>query len=408
MEQNDMNANNTSTYEKLLLIRYGELHLKGLNRPFFERKLIDSIHKSLYGIKHRVIRENGRIFVTEISDNDINNAVERLKFVFGIHSLSVAITVEKDWQAILSACEHILENELNSHKNRTFKVFAKRADKKFPMNSEQICREAGHEMLVRFPELKVDVIEPQIKLSIEIREKAYVYANEIPCAGGLPLGTSGRATLLISGGIDSPVAGYMLAKRGVELSAVHFFSYPYTSERAKDKVIELTRIISAYAGEIRLHIVPFTDIQLAIYEHCPEKETTILMRRLMMKIAERIAKNDDALALITGEALGQVASQTLESLCVTNDAVSMPVFRPLIGMDKNEITEIARKINTFETSILPYEDCCTIFVPKHPVTKPDVQKLRESEAMFDFSNMIEEAVNNTELIVINNYGGVSR
>jgi thiamine biosynthesis protein ThiI len=408
MEQNDMNANNTSTYEKLLLIRYGELHLKGLNRPFFERKLIDSIHKSLYGIKHRVIRENGRIFVTEISDNDINNAVERLKFVFGIHSLSVAITVEKDWQAILSACEHILENELNSHKNRTFKVFAKRADKKFPMNSEQICREAGHKMLVRFPELKVDVIEPQIKLSIEIREKAYVYANEIPCAGGLPLGTSGRATLLISGGIDSPVAGYMLAKRGVELSAVHFFSYPYTSERAKDKVIELTRIISAYAGEIRLHIVPFTDIQLAIYEHCPEKETTILMRRLMMKIAERIAKNDDALALITGEALGQVASQTLESLCVTNDAVSMPVFRPLIGMDKNEITEIARKINTFETSILPYEDCCTIFVPKHPVTKPDVQKLRESEAMFDFSNMIEEAVNNTELIVINNYGGVSR
>ncbi|NLB61613.1 MAG: tRNA 4-thiouridine(8) synthase ThiI [Clostridiales bacterium] len=395
-------------YENLVLVRYGELHLKGLNRPFFERKLVQNIHASLDGIQHRVTRENGRIYVTQISDSDISHAIERLKHVFGLHSVSVAISVKKDWDSIVSACEYVMENELKQDSNKTFKVFAKRADKKFHLNSEHICREMGHQMLVKFPSLKVDVVNPQIKLSIEIREKAYIYANEIPCAGGLPVGTSGRAMLLLSGGIDSPVAGYMLAKRGVELSAIHYFSHPYTSERAKEKVIELTGLLSAYAGEIRLHIVPFTDIQLAIYQNCPEKETTVLMRRLMMQIAERVAQKDNALALITGEALGQVASQTLESLCVTDDAVSMPVFRPLIGMDKTEITDIARKINTFETSILPYEDCCTVFVPKHPVTKPDVKKLRESEAMFDFSQMIDKAIENTELIIKNNYGGVCR
>ena len=237
-------------------------------------------------------------------------------------------------------------------------------------------------------------------MCVEIREQAFIYAAEIMGAGGMPSGTAGRAALLISGGIDSPVAGYLMAKRGLTLSAVHFYSYPYTSERARDKVVELTRLVSRYAGPVRLHLVPFTEIQLAIYEKCPPKETTVLMRRLMMRIAEMLAERDGALALITGEALGQVASQTLESLCVTDDAVAMPVFRPLIGFDKEDIVTIAKRIGTFETSILPYEDCCTVFVPQHPVTKPEVKKLRESEAMVDFTPMIATALEKTETLAV--------
>ena len=253
-------------------------------------------------------------------------------------------------------------------------------------------------MLEAFPNLSVDIREPEIKLCVEIREMAFIYAQEIMGAGGMPTGTAGLATLLISGGIDSPVAGYMMARRGLELTAVHFYSYPYTSERARDKVVDLAKIVSRYSGPIKLHLVPFTEIQLAIYEKCPPKETTVLMRRLMMKIAQLWAEKDGARALITGEALGQVASQTLESLCVTDDAVTMPVFRPLIGFDKNDIVAIAKKIDTFNTSILPYEDCCTVFVPQHPVTKPEVQKMRESEALVDFSEMIQRAIENTETV----------
>ena len=311
--------------------------------------------------------------------------------------VSPAASVEKDWNVIVETAAKMVEEETAGGK-MTFKVFSRRADKRFPMNSENINHELGHELLVRFPNLSVDVRNPELKVCVEIRDKAFLYVREIMGAGGMPTGTAGRAALLISGGIDSPVAGYLMAKRGLELSAVHFYSYPYTSERARDKVIDLARFVSRYAGPIRLHLVPFTDIQLAIYEQCPPKETTILMRRLMMRIAEMIAEKDGALALITGEALGQVASQTLESLCVTDDAVHMPVFRPLIGFDKEDIVTIAKKINTFETSILPYEDCCTVFVPQHPVTKPDVKKLRESEAMVDFSEMIEKAIAATELI----------
>jgi thiamine biosynthesis protein ThiI len=265
------------------------------------------------------------------------------------------------------------------------------------MTSEQICRELGHELLEAYPNLTVDVHHPVLNVTVEIRQNnAFVFTGEVLGAGGMPVGSNGKAMLLISGGIDSPVAGYMIAKRGVMLDAVHFYSYPYTSERARDKVIELTKLVARYAGRINLYLVPFTDIQLTIYDKCPSTETTVLMRRLMMKIAERIAKETGSLALITGESIGQVASQTIESLCVTDDAVSMPVFRPLIGFDKEEIIEKAQKIGTFETSILPYEDCCTVFVPKHPVTKPKVDKLRESEALVDFEPLIEKAIAETE------------
>lgn len=384
--------------EQVLLIRYDEIHLKGLNRPFFERKLIEGIKHSLSGLNATVHKEQGRIFVYGIAAEDRDEAVDRLTCVFGVHSISPAVGVEKEWNTIVAAARGITEKAIGSREKATFKCFCRRSDKGFFMNSEEINRELGHEMLEAFPNLSVDIREPEIKLCVEIREMAFVYAEEIMGAGGMPTGTAGLATLLISGGIDSPVAGYMMARRGLELTAVHFYSYPYTSERARDKVVDLAKIVSRYSGPIKLHLVPFTEIQLAIYEKCPPKETTVLMRRLMMKIAQLWAEKDGARALITGEALGQVASQTLESLCVTDDAVTMPVFRPLIGFDKNDIVAIAKKIDTFNTSILPYEDCCTVFVPQHPVTKPEVQKMRESEALVDFSEMIQRAIEITETV----------
>ena len=394
--------------EQVLLVRYGEIHLKGLNRPFFERKLIDGIKCALIDMQATVRIEQGRIFVWGIKEEQRDEAVDRLTRVFGIHSISPAVAVAKDWSAIVEAVKSQMARTIGDREKVTFKCFSRRADKRFSMNSEQINRELGHELLLAFPQLSVDVHDPEIKVCTEIREKAYLYSDEIMGAGGMPTGTAGRAALLISGGIDSPVAGYLMARRGLELSAVHFFSYPYTSERAKDKVIELARLVSRYSGPVRLHLVPFTDIQLAIYEQCPPKETTVLMRRLMMRIAEKWAREDGALALITGEALGQVASQTLESLCVTDDAVSMPVFRPLIGFDKDDIVAIAKKIDTFETSILPYEDCCTVFVPQHPVTKPKVEDLRKSEAMVDFTDMIAKAMADTETLVVSQTGAVPR
>ena len=384
--------------EQVLLIRYDEIHLKGLNRPFFERKLIEGIKHSLSGLNATVHKEQGRIFVYGIAAENRDEAVDRLTRVFGVHSISPAVGVEKDWNTIVAAARDITEKAIGSREKATFKCFCRRSDKGFFMNSEEINRELGHEMLEAFPNLSVDIRKPEIKLCVEIREMAFVYAEEIMGAGGMPTGTAGLATLLISGGIDSPVAGYMMARRGLELTAVHFYSYPYTSERARDKVVDLAKIVSRYSGPIKLHLVPFTEIQLAIYEKCPPKETTVLMRRLMMKMAQLWAEKDGARALITGEALGQVASQTLESLCVTDDAVTMPVFRPLIGFDKNDIVAIAKKIDTFNTSILPYEDCCTVFVPQHPVTKPEVQKMRESEALVDFSEMIRRAIENTETV----------
>lgn len=388
--------------QDVILVRYAEIHLKGLNRPFFERTLANNIKFALSRMNVTVTREQGRMYVWGVQSGQIEEAARRLRNVFGIHSICIARAVDKKWADIeASAVELMGEYMENERGNASFKVFSRRSDKGFPMTSEEINRELGHALLERFnPRLCVDVRSPQIKIWVEIRERAFVFLREIPCRGGMPTGTAGRCALLLSGGIDSPVAGYMLAKRGAELSAVHFYSYPYTSERAKDKVIELTRILSAYTGTIRLHLVPFTKIQTTIYEKCPPKETTVLMRRLMMRIAQRVAEEDGALALITGEALGQVASQTLESLAVTDDAVTMPVFRPLIGMDKEEITTIAKDIGTFETSILPYEDCCTVFVPQHPVTKPRVCRLRQSEAMIDFEAMIGETLCASEVLSV--------
>ena len=382
--------------EHVLLIRYGEIHLKGLNRPFFENKLITNIKNAVRGMNATVKREQGRIYVWGIADEQVEEAIKKLACVFGVHSISPALAVDTDYNTVKETAFSLLPRDEES----TFKVYSRRSDKSYPMTSEMINRELGHDILENFPNLKVDIREPKIGVYVEIRERAYVYTKIIEGAQGMPTGTAGRAALLISGGIDSPVAGYQMAKRGLVLSAVHFFSYPYTGERARDKVVDLAKIVARYSGQIRLHLVPFTDIQMTIYEKCPPKETTVLMRRLMMKISERIARNDGALALITGEALGQVASQTLESLCVTDDAVSMPVFRPLIGFDKDDIVSIAKKIGTFETSILPYEDCCTVFVPQHPVTKPDVQKLRQSEALVDFEPMIEEAIKNTIIMEV--------
>lgn len=386
--------------ERVLLVRYTEIHLKGLNRPFFEQKLIDNIKRALYGIKANVEREQGRIYIIGISDDVFDEAIERLKRVFGIHSISPAYAVDKDWDTVVATALSLIEKQVALRENLTFKVFARRSDKHYFMNSDGINRELGHLVLERFPSVRVDIHEPQIKLSVEIRDKAYIYAEEIPCSKGMPVGSSGKATLLISGGIDSPVAGYFMAKRGIVLSAVHFFSFPYTSDRARDKVVELTRLLSSYAGNIKLFLVPFTEIQEAIYENCPSKETTVIMRRLMMKISEMIAISEGSRALITGEALGQVASQTLESICATDDAVRIPVLRPLIGFDKDDIMDWARRIGTYETSILPYEDCCTVFVPKHPVTKPVLEDIRASEASFDFSDMIDRAIENTEVLSV--------
>ena len=383
--------------EKVILVRYAEIHLKGLNRPFFERLLADRIKQALNPVHASVEREQGRIFVYGVPEQEIAASVDKLCRVFGIHSVSGACCVAKEWDAIRDAAIAETRSFAESAQIPTFKCFARRSDKRFPMTSEEICRELGHDILEAYPNLSVDVHHPALPVSVEIRQtNAFVYTGEVLGAGGMPVGSNGKAMLLISGGIDSPVAGFMIAKRGVMLDAVHFYSYPYTSERARDKVIELTKLVSRYAGRINLYLVPFTEIQMTIYDKCPSTETTVLMRRLMMKIAERIAKDTGSQALITGESIGQVASQTIESLCVTDDAVSMPVFRPLIGFDKEEIIEKAQKIGTFETSILPYEDCCTVFVPKHPVTKPKVDKLRESEALVDFEPMIQKAISETE------------
>jgi len=387
--------------EPVLLVRYAEIHLKGLNRPFFERALMKAIRRALSPAEVNVVREQGRIFVYGLEQDKLLDAANRLRRVFGIHSVSPTYSIEKDWKAIEEAAIRLMDETLAEEGDgeHSFKVFSRRADKHFPMRSEDICKEMGHTLLENFPALHVDVHNPEIRVGVEIRqERAFVYVRELPGAGGMPVGTNGKAMLLISGGIDSPVAGHMIAKRGVAIDAVHFYSYPYTSERARDKVVDLAKIVARYAGHIRLYLVPFTEIQLAIYDNCPSTETTVLMRRQMMKIAELVAEKAGAQALITGEAIGQVASQTIESLTVTNDAVTMPVFRPLIGFDKEEIIDRAKAIGTFETSILPFEDCCTVFVPQHPVTKPKVDQLRKSESLVDFAPMVEKAIADMEIV----------
>lgn len=386
--------------EHVLLVRYGEIHLKGLNRPYFEKQLVNAISNALKDMDIRVTRQQSRVYVHGLAQGQMEEAINRMKRVFGVHSVSPALAVDVSWDSIVEAAELLMKEAIQQNGRTSFKVLARRADKSFPMRSEEINRKLGEILLGKFPMLHVDVHNPEIYVGVEVRDRCFLYASEYPCAGGMPVGCNGRAALLLSGGIDSPVAGYMIAKRGVSLCAVHFFSYPYTSERARDKVVELTSILARYTGEIRLHLVPFTDIQLAIHQHCPKSETTVLMRRLMMRIAERIAEEEKALALVTGEAIGQVASQTMESLAVTNDVAGMPVFRPLIGFDKNEIIARAKEIGTYETSILPYEDCCTVFVPQHPVTRPAVINIRKSEALLDFTEMIQAALHNREILPV--------
>lgn len=329
----------------------------------------------------------------------IDDAVLRLQKVFGIVAIIKAFVLPKEFESLKREACDCLKAELENA--CTFKVEAKRADKKYPMTSPEICRELGGFLSDCYPKLKVDVTQPDRLVTVEVREtNVYLYCNRIKGPGGMPVGSNSKAILLLSGGIDSPVAGFMVAKRGVALEAVHFFSHPYTSERAKDKVIALAKIIAAYTGGLKVHIVPFTDIQLEIKEKCPPEQLTLIMRRFMMAISERVAQKTGAKALVTGESIGQVASQTVEALCVTNAAVQLPVFRPVIGMDKEEIVEIARRINTFETSVLPYEDCCTIFTPRHPLTKPKLESIVRSESMLDFEGLVKNAVDGIETIEV--------
>lgn len=380
----------------MVLVRYGEIILKGCNRPMFEDALIRNIKTAIADDGAvKITKAQATIYIEPLDDDSQTDSIcEKLKKVFGIVSIVVAYRTEKSVDAAAEEIKTCFAKELSEAK--TFKVEAKRADKKFPLKSPEICAEVGEKVLDAFPNLTVNVKEPDITLHVEMREGyGYVHIGRQKGAGGMPSGTNGKALLLLSGGIDSPVAGYMIGKRGVSLEAIHFFSYPYTSDRAKDKVMKLAKIIGTYMGGIKVHIVPFTEIQLQIRDKCPEEHLTLVMRRFMMQIAQRIAEKRHCTALVTGESIGQVASQTMSALAVTDDAVTMPVFRPLIGMDKEEIVEISRKIDTFETSILPYEDCCTVFTPKHPSTKPRLNKVVASQNLLDCERLINEAVEGT-------------
>ena len=387
--------------KEIILCKYGEIALKGLNKSSFESTLVKNVKRRLrrFG-KFDYWRSQSTLYISPLEDSiDMDEVLEAVGKIFGIVKMYKALEVDKTMEAILGDTLDYLADALEDA--QTFKVEAKRADKKFPHKSPEICAELGHVILEKFPHLSVDVHEPDVTVFVEIREKhAFVNAMKFDGAGGLPIGTSGRGMLLLSGGIESPVAGYMLAKRGMQIQAIHFEAPPYTSERARLKVEKLAEEISEYCGDIAFHCVPFTDIQVAIRDNCPEELFTIIMRRLMMEIAQRICERENCSCLITGESLGQVASQTMGAIVCTDAACRMPVFRPCIGMDKSEIVEIARKIDTFDTSILPYEDCCTVFTPKHPRTRPVLQDVIDGQNQFDFEPMIAEAVENTKFKLI--------
>ena len=388
---------------KAFLIKYAEIAIKGKNRYIFEDALVQQIKHQLRNVEgtFKVAKEMGRIFVYPQDEFDYEEAVEALKRVFGIYGICPAVVLEDQGFQQLSKDVADYVKKVYGEKALTFKVNTRRNKKSYPMQSMEVSSELGGVILDACPNMKVDVHNPQVTVNVEIRNKIYLYSENIPGPGGMPLGTNGSAMLLLSGGIDSPVAGYMIAKRGVTIDAVYFHAPPYTSERAKQKVIDLAKLVSRYAGPIRLHIVNFTDIQLYIYDKCPHEELTIIMRRYMMKIAEEFAKKDQCLALVTGESIGQVASQTIHSLAATNEVCTMPVFRPLIGFDKQEIVDVALKIQTYDTSILPYEDCCTIFVAKHPVTKPNIQVIKKSEERLQekIDDMLKEAVESAETVI---------
>ena len=386
------------------LIKYGEIGIKGKNRYMFEDALVRQIRFALRGVDGNFLvhKCHGRVYVDCEGEYDYEETVESLKRVFGIVGICpvVRVAVAEIGQLRKDVVSYM--EQMYPDKNLTFKVEARRANKRYPMNSMEINCELGEAILDAFPETKVDVHNPDVKLNVEIREEVYIYSEIIPGPGGMPVGTNGSAMLLLSGGIDSPVAGYMIAKRGVEIEAVYFHAPPYTSERAKEKVVDLARLVSKYAGPIKLHVVNFTDIQLYIYEKCPHEELTIIMRRYMMRIAEQFAVKDGCLGLITGESIGQVASQTMQSLAATNAVCTLPVYRPLIGFDKREIVEISEKIDTYEVSIQPFEDCCTIFVAKHPVTKPSVERMEKSEQNLaeKIDELVKTAVDTAEIIMV--------
>ena len=390
---------------KAFLIKYAEIGVKGKNRGIFEDALVRQIRYALKRCEGQfaVHRTRGRIYVDVLSEEyDYDETVEHLKKVFGIADICPMVQVEDEGFDKLCGTLVQYMDEVYEDKHLTFKVNARRARKNYPLDSMTINGEVGGVLLNAFPEMKVDVHKPDVMLHIEIREKIYIYSIEIPGPGGMPVGTNGKGMLLLSGGIDSPVAGYMIAKRGVKIDAVYFHAPPYTSERAKQKVVDLAKQVAKYSGPIYLHVVNFTDIQLQIYEKCPHDELTIIMRRYMMRIAERIAADTECLGLITGESIGQVASQTMQSLAATNEVCTMPVYRPLIGMDKQEIIDISEKIGTYETSILPLEDCCTIFVAKHPVTKPNVNVIRKHERFLgeEIEGLVETALATKEMVIV--------
>jgi thiamine biosynthesis protein ThiI len=389
---------------KSFLIKYAEIAIKGKNRYLFEDALVRNI---TYQLKHvegtfTVRKENGRVYVDTEGEYDYDETVAALQRVFGIVGICPVVLLEDEGfdklaQEVVSYVDRVYPD-----KHFTFKVDARRARKNYPMTSMELNAAVGEKILDAFPETKVDVHKPEVMIHIEIRPLINIYSTEIPGPGGMPLGTAGRAMLLLSGGIDSPVAGYMISKRGVTLEATYFHAPPYTSERAKQKVIDLAKKVARYSGPIRLRVVNFTDIQLYIYEKCPHDELTIIMRRYMMKIAEHFANEGKCLGLITGESIGQVASQTMQSLAVTNEVCAMPVYRPLIALDKQDIVSIAEKIDTYETSILPYEDCCTIFVAKHPVTKPTLKFIKKSEQKLSekIEELMQTAIDTTETILV--------
>ena len=367
------------------LIKYAEIGVKGKNRYLFEDALVKQIHHRLKNLegKFEVTKEAGRIYAEASEDFDYDEVIDALQHVFGIVGICPMVQIEDNGYEDLKAQVVKYIDDAYEDKHFTFKVVARRANKQYPVVSDQINRDLGEVILNAFPETKVNVHTPDVLLRVEVRHKINIFSETIPGPGGMPIGTAGRAMLLLSGGIDSPVAGWMIAKRGVTIDATYFHAPPYTSERAKQKVVDLAKLVAKYTGPIRLNIINFTDIQLYIYDQCPHDELTIIMRRYMMKIAETIAKENDCLALVTGESIGQVASQTMQSLAVTNEVCELPVMRPLIAFDKQDIVDISLKIGTYETSVLPYEDCCTIFVAKHPVTKPSLKKIKNSEKKLD-------------------------
>lgn len=385
------------------LIKYAEIATKGKNRYLFEDALVKQIARALRRVEGNFWTEkgSGRIYVHAQKEYDFDEVVDALQHVFGVVGICPVVVVKDEGFDALAEQVIAYMAEAYPDQERTFKVLCRRVRKTYPMESNDVNAKLGEVLLQAFPKLHVDVHQPDILLKVEIREKIYIYSRTIPGAGGMPVGTAGKAMLLLSGGIDSPVAGYMIARRGAQIDAVYFHAPPYTSERAKQKVVDLARLVSKYTGPIQLHVINFTEIQLYIYETCPHDQLTIIMRRYMMRIAETIALENQCLGLITGESIAQVASQTMQSLMATNEVCTLPVYRPLIGFDKQDIVEIAEKINTYETSILPYEDCCTIFVAKHPVTKPALKAIHKSEELLQerIDEMVQTALDTKEVIL---------